>query len=154
MSSATFEANPNSENEPWIEKPAFEGLKFRIWHIMFFCVCAFGVLVVLICCCVRIRIPRTKQEIEADYKRKKITTKFRKRLKFISNQEMEAINLQKALEIIIEADYKPEDDADVFVNPNATENQHLVPSSTTNFGDKVSKVISMGRILKSQNIKY
>lgn len=47
------------------------------------------------CCCIRIRVPRTKQEIEADYKRKEITGKFRKRLKFISNQDMEAINLQK-----------------------------------------------------------
>lgn len=42
--SATFEANPNSENEPWIERPALEGAKFRIWHLMFFCLCAFGVL--------------------------------------------------------------------------------------------------------------
>jgi len=44
---------------------------------------------------VRIRVPRTKQEIEADYKRKKIATKFRKRLKIIRNQDMEGIDLQK-----------------------------------------------------------
>ncbi|XP_076275668.1 uncharacterized protein LOC143206815 isoform X2 [Rhynchophorus ferrugineus] len=99
--SSTFEANPNGENEPWIEKAAFEGLKFRIWHIMFFCLGAFGILVVFFCCCIRIRVPRTKQEIEADYKRTKITGKFRKRLKFISNQDMEAINLQKDLQNIV-----------------------------------------------------
>lgn len=53
------------------------------------------VSVVLICCCIRIRVPRTKQEIEADYKRKKIAIKFRKRLKIISNQDMEAVDLRK-----------------------------------------------------------
>lgn len=44
MSLATFEPNPNSENEPWIERPAWQDAKFRIWHLMFFCSCAFGIL--------------------------------------------------------------------------------------------------------------
>lgn len=50
---------------------------------------------VLICCCVKIRVPRTKQEIEADYQRKKITSKFTERLKHIQNQDMDALDLKR-----------------------------------------------------------
>lgn len=62
---------------------------------------------ILICCCVKIRVPRTKQEIEADYQRKKITVKFREKLKLIQNQEMDAMDLKRALEII-QADLRNE----------------------------------------------
>ncbi|KAJ8983638.1 hypothetical protein NQ317_019557 [Molorchus minor] len=92
---ATFYANPNDENEPWIERAAISGYDFRIWHYIFFCFSAFTVLVVLICCCIKIRIPRTKQEIEADYMRKKLAEKFRQRLKLVQNQEMDDLDLQK-----------------------------------------------------------
>ncbi|KAF7266613.1 uncharacterized protein LOC143206815 isoform X1 [Rhynchophorus ferrugineus] len=151
--SSTFEANPNGENEPWIEKAAFEGLKFRIWHIMFFCLGAFGILVVFFCCCIRIRVPRTKQEIEADYKRTKITGKFRKRLKFISNQDMEAINLQKALEIIIQADYKNNQSVEALMDPKSPETDTTVSPGTSKFRNKIiSKlVISKGA---TSNTKY
>lgn len=154
MSLATFEPNPNSENEPWIERPAWQDAKFRIWHLMFFCSCAFGILIVLICCCVRIRVPRTKQEIEADYKRKKIATKFRKRLKIIRNQDMEGIDLQKALEIIIEADFKShqKEDAAGF-NPAENEKEQLIPTTTAfqrgNFRKGVANVIQIGKMTVS-----
>jgi hypothetical protein len=49
----------------------------------------------MICCCVKFRIPRTKQEIEADYIRRKILRKFRKRLKAIQNQELDEMDLKK-----------------------------------------------------------
>ncbi|CAG9773265.1 unnamed protein product [Ceutorhynchus assimilis] len=142
--SATFEANPDSDNEPWIERPAIEGsVKFRIWHLMFFSVCAFGVVMVLFCCCIKIRVPRTKQEIEADYKRKKIATKFRKRLKIISNQDMEQVDLRKALEIIIEADYKQE--PPIYDVP-ANDNDPLVPvAPKETFGQKVANVMLIGK---------
>ncbi|KAF5270653.1 hypothetical protein FQA39_LY01391 [Lamprigera yunnana] len=99
---ASFEPNPNSNLEIWIEKPVSPELSFRIWHLMFFCFSGIIVLVVLICCCIKIRVPRTKQDIEADYQRKKITIKFREKLKLIQNQEMDAMDLQRALEIIQE----------------------------------------------------
>ncbi|XP_050304802.1 transmembrane inner ear expressed protein [Anthonomus grandis grandis] len=139
MSLATFEANPDSENEPWIERPAIEGAEFRIWHLMFFALCAFGMFVILICCCIRIRVPRTKQEIEADFKRKKIATKFRKRLKIISNQDMESVDLRKALEIIIEADYKEElkqQEEDTRALIQTEENT----ATKINFGDKIVQI--------------
>ncbi|CAH1964290.1 unnamed protein product [Acanthoscelides obtectus] len=99
---ATFYANPEEENELWIERAAIKGLGFRIWHYIFFAFAAVTVLIVLICCCVKIRVPRTKQEIEGDYKRKKLAEKFRQRLKMIRNQDMGTIDLERALEIILD----------------------------------------------------
>ncbi|XP_074030630.1 uncharacterized protein isoform X2 [Leptinotarsa decemlineata] len=77
--------------------------------------------VVLVCCCVKIRVPRTKQEIEADYCRKKLAEKFRVRLKLIQNQDMDALDLERALHIIQE-DYI-----------NESRNCQLVPSAPTVF---------------------
>lgn len=51
--------------------------------------------VVMLCCCIRFRIPRTKQEIEADYVRKKLTKKFQKQLKAINNSEMDDMDLKR-----------------------------------------------------------
>lgn len=39
-----FYANPDDQNEIWIEKAAFEGTRFRIWHYIFFCLSAFTIL--------------------------------------------------------------------------------------------------------------
>ena len=50
----------------------------------------YSLSVVLLCCCFRFRIPRTKQEIEADYNRRKIVKKFRKRIQKFENTEMDA----------------------------------------------------------------
>lgn len=51
--------------------------------------------VIFFCCCIKFRIPRTKQEIEADYIRKKITRKFKKQLKLIHNADMDEMDLKK-----------------------------------------------------------
>ncbi|XP_008484388.1 uncharacterized protein LOC103521057, partial [Diaphorina citri] len=56
-----------------------------------------SLIVILLCCCVRFRIPRTKQEIEADYVRKQITRHFQKYLKTLQDSEMDEMDLQKAL---------------------------------------------------------
>ncbi|XP_069361249.1 putative leucine-rich repeat-containing protein DDB_G0290503 isoform X2 [Maniola hyperantus] len=58
--------------------------------------------VVVVCCCFRFRIPRTKQQIEADYKRRKITSKFRQQLETIQDSKMDAISLKDALELLHE----------------------------------------------------
>ena len=57
-------------------------------------------LVVMLCCCFRFRIPRTKQDIEADYQRRILSKKFREKLEKIKNTEMENMDLSKALERI------------------------------------------------------
>lgn len=51
--------------------------------------------VVMLCCCFRFRIPRTKQEIEADYQRRVIAKSFRDRLRNIKNSELDNMNLQQ-----------------------------------------------------------
>nr|XP_017107336.1 transmembrane inner ear expressed protein isoform X2 [Drosophila bipectinata] len=84
--------------EVWLEKEAIAG--FRVWHII---ATVLGILMgitVMVCCCMRFRIPRTKQEIEADYQRKQITKKFREKLQQIKNSEMDDMDLQKALAYI------------------------------------------------------
>lgn len=48
----------------------------------------------MLCCCVRFRIPRTKQDIEADYQRKKLARKFRQQLARIQNAELDDMDLQ------------------------------------------------------------
>jgi len=54
-----------------------------------------GFSVIFLCCCFRFRIPRTKQEIEADYVRKKLTKKFQKHLRVIQNSEMDNMDLKR-----------------------------------------------------------
>lgn len=48
----------------------------------------------MVCCCFRFRIPRTKQQIEADYQRRKITNKFRAELETIQDAKMDAMSLK------------------------------------------------------------
>ncbi|KAK9888010.1 hypothetical protein WA026_000294 [Henosepilachna vigintioctopunctata] len=106
---ATFQANPNDEEEPWLEKAAIDGYGFRIWHLLFLSVAGFLSIIIFLAFCIKIRIPRTKQDIEADYHRKKLAKKFKERLRLIENQHMDSLDLKKALEII-QQDYKNDQD--------------------------------------------
>ncbi|KAH8412749.1 hypothetical protein KR009_005301 [Drosophila setifemur] len=85
-----FDINPE---EVWLEREAIAG--FRVWHIIASVVGILLCLMIMVCCCIRFRIPRTKQEIEADYLRKQITKKFREKLQQIKNSEMDDMDLQK-----------------------------------------------------------
>lgn len=49
---------------------------FRVWQLAFMGVLAILALIIVLCCIFRCRIPRTKQEIEADCARKKVTRQF------------------------------------------------------------------------------
>uniref|UniRef100_A0A1A9WME7 Transmembrane inner ear expressed protein n=1 Tax=Glossina brevipalpis TaxID=37001 RepID=A0A1A9WME7_9MUSC len=49
----------------WLETVTIGG--FRVWHIIAFCLGILLSIIIMVCCCIRFRIPRTKQEIEADY---------------------------------------------------------------------------------------
>lgn len=77
----------------WLENEALPG--FRIWQLAGIVLSVLLSIVVGLCCCIRFRVPRTKQEIEADYIRKKITKSFRNELSKISNTEMDEMDLQK-----------------------------------------------------------
>lgn len=61
---------------------------------------------IILCCCFRFRIPRTKQDIEADYQRRIIAKKFRERLKYIENSEMDEMDLQKGRHILYQITQK------------------------------------------------
>ncbi|GAB1869684.1 Transmembrane inner ear expressed protein [Camponotus japonicus] len=84
--------------EQWLENEAFSG--FRVWQLVGIILSILLSIIVGLCCCIRFRVPRTKQEIEADYIRKRITKSFRNELSKISNTEMDEMDLQKALERI------------------------------------------------------
>ncbi|CAG7717590.1 unnamed protein product [Allacma fusca] len=86
------------EPEDFLEQEISFGLV--LWHIIFLASGAALSLVIFLCCCIKFRIPRTKQEIEADYIRKKITKKFQRRLKTIQNQDLDAMDLKRALDKI------------------------------------------------------
>lgn len=83
------------EPPQWLENEVFNG--FRVWHILFLGCSALLSLIIMICCCFRFRIPRTKQEIEADFQRRKITKKFKKKLANIQNSEMDDMDLKKGV---------------------------------------------------------
>nr|CAD7445059.1 unnamed protein product [Timema bartmani] len=97
LDGATLEGTTLLSSETdWLEQTVVAG--FRVWHIIFLSLASLLTLVVLLCCCFRFRIPRTKQEIEADYVRKKISKKFQKQLRAIPNTEMDDADLKRALD--------------------------------------------------------
>ncbi|XP_076439407.1 uncharacterized protein LOC143278650 [Babylonia areolata] len=48
----------------------------RIWHIVFLISLLFVVALTIFCCCVEWRIPRTRQEIDETYQRRKLNQKY------------------------------------------------------------------------------
>ncbi|CAH0392257.1 unnamed protein product [Bemisia tabaci] len=71
---------------------------FGTWYVLVAIVTTFTTGIIILCCCTKFRIPRTKQEIEADYIRNKIARKFQKHLRMIQNSEMDDMTLEKALD--------------------------------------------------------
>lgn len=67
---------------------------FRVWQLAFMGATAIMCIIIVMCCFMRCRIPRTKQEIEADVARKKVTKQFSKHLEKIPIELME---LEKVL---------------------------------------------------------
>ncbi|XP_058446353.1 transmembrane inner ear expressed protein [Malaya genurostris] len=90
----------DQEAEAIFEQETTFGL--RVWQLLFLCLGTVLGVVIMCCCCIRFRIPRTKQEIEADYHRKKLTRKFRERLDCLNNTEIDEMDLMKALDRVRE----------------------------------------------------
>lgn len=85
------------EVEKWLEDETLAG--FRVWQLAGIILSILLSILIGFCCCIRFRVPRTKQEIEADYIRKKITDNFRHELSKISNIEMNDMDLKKGKQI-------------------------------------------------------
>lgn len=79
--------------EEWLEDETLAG--FRVWQLAGIVLSIILAIIVAFCCCMRFRIPRTKQEIEADYIREKITKSFRKELAKIGDTDMDEMNLRR-----------------------------------------------------------
>ncbi|CAM1326821.1 Uncharacterised protein g9322 [Pycnogonum litorale] len=71
----------------WLEMDIVAG--FRAWQVMFLCIAGLITLIMFFCCVTNGRIPRTKQQIDADYQRKKLAKKFRAQLNKIQCEEMD-----------------------------------------------------------------
>ncbi|XP_047521470.1 uncharacterized protein LOC125060575 [Pieris napi] len=97
----------NSEEPEWLERTVIG--EMRVWQIMFLCIAGLTTSIVMVCCCFRFRIPRTKQQIEADYKRRRITRKFRQQLETIQDAKMDTISLKDALELLHETSHSMEE---------------------------------------------
>ncbi|CAK1587136.1 unnamed protein product [Parnassius mnemosyne] len=102
-----MDAIKNSAEPEWLERTVIGEL--RVWQILFLCLGGITSLIVMLCCCFRFRIPRTKQQIEADYQRRKITSKFRQQLETIQDSKMDALSLKDALELLHEKIHPIED---------------------------------------------
>lgn len=85
------------EVEEWLENETLAG--FRVWQLAGIILSIILAITVAFCCCIRFRIPRTKQNIEADHIRKIITQSFRKELAKISNTDMDEMDLRKGKRI-------------------------------------------------------
>lgn len=79
--------------EEWLEDETLAG--FRVWQLAGIVLSIILAIIIALCCCIRFRIPRTKQDIEADYIRKRITKNFRKELDKINNAEMDEMDLRR-----------------------------------------------------------
>lgn len=80
---------------------------FKVWHIIFIIIAFVVTTVVVYCCFHRCRIPRTKQEIEADLMRSNIANKFRDYLQELPNEPttfVEALKKVQDIEEKLEAD--------------------------------------------------
>lgn len=92
-SDASARSDDCMEDTQLWEKEVFLGI--RVWQFAGIVLSILLSIIIGLCCCIRFRVPRTKQEIEADYIRKKITRKFRHKLSKISNKDMDEMDLQK-----------------------------------------------------------
>uniref|UniRef100_T1JS09 Transmembrane inner ear expressed protein n=2 Tax=Tetranychus urticae TaxID=32264 RepID=T1JS09_TETUR len=77
--------------DAFLEKPLF-GV-FKVWHLVMIGMLIAIIATIVACCIMRCRIPRTKQEIEADAIRKKVTKQFRAHLNKIPIEGMELIKV-------------------------------------------------------------
>lgn len=90
--------------DQWLEVMVTGG--FKVWHIIFIIIAFVVTIIVVYCCFHRCRIPRTKQEIEADLMRMNITNKFRDYLQEFPNEPTTFIEALKKVQELEEKSEK------------------------------------------------
>lgn len=78
--------------EEFLERTVIASLGIKTWHLVFMIVAAGCILIIVICCIFRCRIPRTRQEIEADIVRTRVCVQFRKHLDKLPIDDMKLLN--------------------------------------------------------------
>jgi hypothetical protein len=94
--------------DQWLEVMVTGG--FKVWHIIFIIIAFIVTIIVVYCCFHRCRIPRTKQEIEADLMRTNLTTKFRDYLQEFPNEPTTFLEAIKKVQELEEKSASEQDD--------------------------------------------
>eukprot|EP00094_Tigriopus_californicus_P005311 TCALIF_05120-PA protein Name:"Protein of unknown function" AED:0.01 eAED:0.01 QI:33/1/1/1/1/1/3/92/153 len=71
---------------------------FRVWHVILIISVTFMIAICTISCFVRVRIPRTKTEIEANAKRRALLKDFRLKLKELKAADLDEMDYRRALD--------------------------------------------------------
>lgn len=71
---------------------------FKVWHIIFIVIALLVTIAIVYCCFHRCRIPRTKQEIEADSMRANLAKKFREHLQELPVEQTSFMDVLKKVQ--------------------------------------------------------
>lgn len=82
---------------------------FKVWHIIFIIIAFVVTIIVVYCCFHRCRIPRTKQEIEADLMRTNLANKFRDYLQEFPNEPTSFLEALKKVQELEEKSSEQDD---------------------------------------------
>ncbi|XP_074602539.1 uncharacterized protein LOC141856171 [Brevipalpus obovatus] len=162
-----------SQFDAYLERPIIGVIK--LWHLLFIGVTITIVAVIVLCCIMRCRVPRTKQEIEADGVRKKVTKQFRAHLNKIPIEGMELIKVLNQVQVFeearleegtievkkslfqrIKASFKKKK-RDSVIKPEGPDDEqkdvvgslHASPSMSKQVSIELEEVLSDGNIIKS-----
>lgn len=72
--------------------------ELKLWHVAILSTGLGFALISAICCLVKIRIPRTKTEIEANHKRKALLKQFNGKMKQLNTKDLDEMTYKRALE--------------------------------------------------------
>ena len=85
-----LEKNVLTDGDSWLESPLLGELK--VWHVAVLA-SGFGIaLLSAICCLLKVRIPRTKSDIEANHKRKALLKQFNGKMRNLNSEELDDMN--------------------------------------------------------------
>ncbi|XP_023343801.1 transmembrane inner ear expressed protein [Eurytemora carolleeae] len=85
-----------SNNDRWLEQPILGSLRY--WHLTGIVGILVSIIFFTLCSVFKVRIPRTKSEIDANYKRRMLMRDFNARMKTLEHSELDDLDYRRALE--------------------------------------------------------
>ena len=85
-----LEKNVLTDNDRWLESPLLGELK--LWHVAILSSGCGIALLSAICCFFKVRIPRTKSEIDSNHKRKELLKHFNVKMRELNHEELDDMN--------------------------------------------------------------